>query len=438
MSHHHLRPLRGGRNLVDIERRRIRRQNALGLRDPVQRREDFLLQRHVLEHRFHNNVGLFEALVGELRGHQREALVHHLLREALFFHRIRVISTNHLHAAIERFLRGLFDHHRNARVRVIHRDAAAHGSRADHGRAPDRIGRRLLRHVRNLRHRALAEKRMNQRLRSVRTQTLFEQLALDLAAALERPDRRFHRFDRGQRRLLVLPRCPRLIRGGTENHRIHIRQPFPAVAHLAERFARDFAGECNRAAEQIAFDDPVHNARRQRFFRPDRFPERAHLHRQPHPGQPRQPLRPGRPRNQAQLHLRLTHLAGGRNHPVMPAHRHFQAPAECRAMQRHHHRLGRIFNLQDDLRQVRGRRFARHDPGEFTNIGAGDERASRADHDNRAHLRILHGPLHAFQNAFRHARAQRIHRRIVDGDDGNVVVDSVFNEFVQRGFLNST
>ena len=57
MADHHSRP-RGGRgDLVDVERRGVRREDRVGLADPVELGEDLLLQRHALEDRLDDDVG---------------------------------------------------------------------------------------------------------------------------------------------------------------------------------------------------------------------------------------------------------------------------------------------------------------------------------------------------------------------------------------------
>ena len=59
---------------------------------------------------------------------------------------------------------------------------------------------------------------------------------------------------------------------------------------------------------------------------------------------------------------------------------------------------------------------------ELGDVGAGDERAARAGHHDRFHARVVARLLEAFHQARAHAMAQRIHGRIVDGDDGDVAV----------------
>ena len=54
-------------------------------------REDLLLERHAFEDGFDDDVGLIEAVVGELRRDQRHALIHDGLREAALLHGIGVV-----------------------------------------------------------------------------------------------------------------------------------------------------------------------------------------------------------------------------------------------------------------------------------------------------------------------------------------------------------
>ena len=94
---------------------------------------------------------------------QGHALVHHLLRETALRHGVRVVLADGGEAAIESFLRGVLDQDGDAGVGERHRDAAAHGARADDGRFAERIRGGVLRDVRDLRDGALGEEGVDQR-----------------------------------------------------------------------------------------------------------------------------------------------------------------------------------------------------------------------------------------------------------------------------------
>jgi hypothetical protein len=165
MADHHLRTSGGRGDFVDAERGRVGSEDAIGLGDLIERAENFLLQRHAFEHGFDDDIGLIETIVGELRRDQRHALIHHGLREAALFHRIFVILFDDGHAAIERVLRGFLDDDRDAGIGVVHRNTAAHGTRADDGGLLDVVGFGVLGNVRDFGHGAFAEEGVDQRFR---------------------------------------------------------------------------------------------------------------------------------------------------------------------------------------------------------------------------------------------------------------------------------
>ena len=162
MSDHHLRAFSGRRDLIDVQRRSIRSQNRIGFSNGVDLSEDLLLQLHLLEHRLHNDVRFAEAIIGQHRSNQRHPLIHHRLREPAFLYRILVVLSDGRDSAVKRRLRRLLQQHRNPRIRVVHRDAAAHGSRADHRGLPDRQQGRVLGNVRDLRDRPFPEEGVDQ------------------------------------------------------------------------------------------------------------------------------------------------------------------------------------------------------------------------------------------------------------------------------------
>ena len=55
---HVLRPLRHGGDGVDVEARRVGGEDRARLRDRIELAEDALLERHVLEHRLDDEVGV--------------------------------------------------------------------------------------------------------------------------------------------------------------------------------------------------------------------------------------------------------------------------------------------------------------------------------------------------------------------------------------------
>ena len=60
---HHLRPRRGGGDLIDVQRRSVGGEDRARACRPVEFAEDLLLQRHAFEHRFDHHVHFVEAVV---------------------------------------------------------------------------------------------------------------------------------------------------------------------------------------------------------------------------------------------------------------------------------------------------------------------------------------------------------------------------------------
>src|ERR1700676_872678 len=69
---------------------------------------------------------------------------------------------------------------------------------------------------------------------------------------------------------------------------------------------------------------------------------------------------------------------------------------------------------------------------EFGDVGAGDEGAAGAGQHDRLHFRIGDRALDAIENAAADGRAQRVHRRTVDRDDGDNVMTLEFYDFVHE------
>ena len=192
---------------------------------------------------------------------------------------------------------------------------------------------------------------------------------------------------------------------------------------LGAGFAGDLAGESDGAFQQVAVDQLIHDAGLQRICRLDWIAVGAHLNRFGDAGETGQALRARSSRNETEFHFRLSDLRAGHGDAVVAGHGHFQAAAESRAVNRHHHRLGAVFYFQQKREQSgAGFCLARSHLGEFFDVGARDESAAASDDDGGDHGAVCVDLIDGFGNSFGHAGADGIHRRIIDGDDGNVAV----------------
>ena len=112
--------------------------------------------------------------------------------------------------------------------------------------------------------------------------------------------------------------------------------------------------------------------------------------------------------------------APGRDHAIVAGHRGLQAAAECLAVDRHHHRLRALLDRRRNGSSVRPRLLPAHNLAELPYVGAGDEGPARAHHHDGLHVRIGRRAFDGGLNRFGNSRAQRVHRRIIDRDDGNL------------------
>jgi hypothetical protein len=158
----------------------------------------------------------------------------------------------------------------------------------------------------------------------------------------------------------------------------------------------------------------------------------AKFHSGGYAAETRQALGSARAGNDAQQHFGLSDFGSGHGHAVVAGHGEFESAAERGAVDGTHDRLGTIFDAPqqrvDAMRAVDGN-FAVGDGAEDLDIGAGDECIARADQHDGFDGRVGGGACHARVDAFGHAGAEGVDGRIVDGDDGNVVLDGVWDEF---------
>ena len=121
------------------------------------------------------------------------------------------------------------------------------------------------------------------------------------------------------------------------------------------------------------------------------------------------------PGQQAELHFGQAEPGRLVGDPKMAAERQFQPTTQCRAMNGGDGRLFDRLQQRDQRSQVR----ILHRLAEFGDVGAGNESASCAsDHDGGRRL-VVAQPGERIMERTAHGKRQRIHRRIVDGDDGD-------------------
>ena len=178
---------RGRRSdFVDIKTGSIAGKNRARLANAIKLAENILFQRHAFKRRLDHHIDASEFAILQSRPNEFKTLVHKLLREASPLYRVRVIPLNVRKPAIKRRLIAFLEQHRNSGIGEHHGDAATHRPRSNDAHRVHRNNRRLLRYIGNLRHFALAEKRMNQRLRLIGEKALREEIFFLLTSFSER------------------------------------------------------------------------------------------------------------------------------------------------------------------------------------------------------------------------------------------------------------
>src|SRR5262249_55061084 len=418
-----LGPSRRRGDLVDVEGRRVRGQHGVGLRHLVDAGEHVLLDRHLLEHRLDDEIGVGEGIEVGRALDQAHALLDVVFGEPAFGRGRLVILPHHSEAPIERVPRDLDHRHRDADVGEVHGDAAAHGAGADHDRLADLRRRRLRRHVGNLGRLALGEEEVALGLRLWRVERLEEELALPRQALVEGlVDRRLHRFDARLGRLeaacLTRDRLAELAedlglaaRGG---------DLVAQVTHLAQRslLVDDALGERNRARAEVALDDLVDQTEPLRLFAADGIAPDDHRQRLVDADEPRQSLRPAGTRDETELDLGLAEPRRLHRDTPVTRHRHFEPATERGAVNGGDDRLRAAL---DDLLHLRQRRLLRR-LAELGDVGAGDERAPGARDDDGGCSGITGGLADRVAQALTDVLAERVDGRIVHGDDGHATL----------------
>jgi hypothetical protein len=104
-------------------------------------------------------------------------------------------------------------------------------------------------------------------------------------------------------------------------------------------------------------------------------------------------------------------------------HCHFETAAERGAVHRDHQWLGQILHALQDVVHLRQPRVAApRQLFETLDVGAGNERASRADEHGGANRRIPSHFVDGRRKAIDHTGAERVDRWVVDRDERDLVV----------------
>ena len=108
------------------------------------------------------------------------------------------------------------------------------------------------------------------------------------------------------------------------------------------------------------------------------------------------------------------HLRARHRNPVVAGHGGLQAAAQGMTVNGRDDGLRAVFKHLSQAHGLRASRLA-----QMLDVGAGDEPAPGADEHHGSDLRIRVRSFNAVDDALGHARTQRVHGRIVHGDDAN-------------------
>src|ERR1019366_3471254 len=424
-TQHCLRPLGRGGDLVNIEVRSVSRQDRTRFADAVENGEHFLLESHALEYRLHHQVHAGKFVIAEDRADQLQTLVHELLGEAAALYRVRVGLLDRPPPPDEGRLVHVPDYDRHAGVGKHHGDSSAHGSGADHSNSIDGEDRRIFGNPGNLRQFPLCQEGVDEGPGLVGKEALVEKLLLNVrSVGIRQRGRCFYGVNGGQRGSRSALFAPSVLAGSGEQRHVML-ELLVAFARLPHRLANRLAREGDRRSEQIAVD--VHHlvdyAELHGFRGRDWRAQRTHLDCLSHSRQAWQTLRPASAGNNAELHFRLAHLCAGTRDPVMSGHGQLHSASEGVPVNGRHDRLVAVF---DALNQPRHLRYAlaaaTGDCLKFVNVGPGDEGAASSDEHDGGNPVVVVRLLDGFANRLAHLSAQRVHRRIVDGDDSEALL----------------
>ena len=336
-----------------FERGSVAGEDGAGFADAIEFFEDFFLQGHAFEDSFDDQIYFAEIVVGERGSDAFEAFITHLAAsEAAALDGVCVIRLDGGEAAIERGLIGFFEEHGNSGVGEDHGDAAAHGAGADDGGGFYGDERSFFGDVGNFADFAFAEKNVNQGFGLIGEEALDEKFLFELAAFGEgQCGGGFDGGDGGDgREQAALLFGDSFARGGKNWSVVGgSAEFFVALARFGSGLRGDFAGECDCAGQQIAFDDAINDAELQSFRGFYRISGSAHFDGFCDACQTRKTLRAGCAGNDPEFYFGLANLRAGNGDAIVAGHGDFQATAESSAVNCDDHRLFAVFDFREGM-----------------------------------------------------------------------------------------
>src|SRR5579864_2520485 len=178
-ANHLLRTRGAGGDRIDVEGRGVGGENGVRGGHAIELGEDLFLNLHILEHRLDDDVRRVELAIIAGPLDEGAGPIGPLGWHAAARHRSRIIPGDYAESALQRFGRELEQPHRDAGVREIHGNTAAHRARTDHRGAAHSQGLYLRTDAGDLARLALGEEHVRERAALRAVAALDEMLALD-------------------------------------------------------------------------------------------------------------------------------------------------------------------------------------------------------------------------------------------------------------------
>ena len=232
-------------------------------------------------------------------------------------------------------------------------------------------------------------------------------------------------FDGRLRRFQAAGFFGSLFAGGGEDGDVFrgVAQFFVALARFGRGFGGDFLREGDGAGEKVSVDQFVHDAGFESIAGRDGIAGGTHFEGFDDAGEAREALRAAGAGDNAKFYFGLADLGAGNGNAVVAGHGEFQSAAEGRAVDGDDDGFPAVFDFQQDRQQACAARLSSAGEfAEFFNVRAGHEGAAAADQDRGFHRVIFVDLVDGVGDAFGYSGAQGVYRRVVDGDDGDVVL----------------
>jgi hypothetical protein len=206
------------------------------------------------------------------------------------------------------------------------------------------------------------------------------------------------------------------------------------LARLPNRFACNFPGKRDRTFQQVAVDQAINDPACLRVFRTNGISLGTHRNSFRNACKSWQALRSSSARNYAELDFGLTNLRDWSRDAIVSCHGQLQAAAKCGSVYCHDHGLPAVLDLEQyRLESVAASSFAGCHLAEFLDVRSRNESAAGTNHHRGHHVVVPADLFYYAGDAFRHARAQRVYRRVIDCDDRDVALLCQANQVAHVG-----